>query len=404
MKLNGLVDLTLFLGAYVAIFLGIFSIAYLYRRIRNNGYLPATALLIIALPYAIGIALSSQFLFSQSNERTSQQTDLLIIGAAALSIMLGTSVTYAFPKRANRRSGRRTVRVPFRALSALCAITATLVLVYPSALFHVLGTITPDNQVKLAQSLVAGALLLYAIDKRVRHAPSIEEVRTEDPRPPVVYLRAFNQEEEFFSYGTRSWKEILIGMALRRNERPALSIEEFLGDAIGSQIGPFVALGSPEDYIPPVGAARTYAADNNWQEYFLKLAREASLFVLQVNHSSNLSWELSTLQRMGLERRVVIVTKPDAGIIARMRIRIFRLFRGIEPPPEWGVFVNELQLLGYGIEIPDPGPGAVITFDQDASALVLAQLASTPEEYVSAISSWVCQRKVLRKDELPWYG
>jgi hypothetical protein len=75
----------------------------------------------------------------------------------------------------------------------LCAITAVLVLVYPSALFHVVGTITPDNQVKLAQSLVAGALLLYAIDKRVRHAPSIEDVRTEDPRPPVMYLRAFNQ-------------------------------------------------------------------------------------------------------------------------------------------------------------------------------------------------------------------
>jgi hypothetical protein len=380
MKLNGVLDFI----SFFLILVGVCSSPFFYRCLRSKGYLPTSSVLMMAVILGLSLAVgrtSSQFMFSHSTEQTTHQFGPLIVGT--LWITLYTSMAWALPKRANRRYGKRKVLVPFRVLSAACAITAVLVL------FLDLETTNRETKVKAAQGLIAGCLIFYAIHRRVRHASSIEEVKTQDPRPPVIYLRAFNQEEEFFSYGTRSWKEVLIGMALRRNEKPALSLEEFLHDAIVSKLGPFLALGSPEDYVPPAGAVRSYADDNTWQEYFVKLAKEARCFLLEVNHSSNLAWELSTLHNMGLGHKIIIVRKPHHSITARIKIWIFRLIRGIKRPPDWAAFTSEMRSLGYSIDIPDPGSGSVIAFNQSGSALALTRFASTPEQYVGAVSSWL---------------
>jgi hypothetical protein len=36
----------------------------------------------------------------------------------------------------------------------------------------------------------------------------------------------------------------------------------------------------------------------------------------------------------------------------------------------------------------DPGPGAVVTFDDSAKSVVLTRYAKTPEEFVGAMLSW----------------
>jgi hypothetical protein len=43
--------------------------------------------------------------------------------------------------------------------------------------------------------------------------------------------------------------------------------DEYFRPAMTSSVGPFVALGNPEDYIPSEGAFRLYANDSDWKEH-----------------------------------------------------------------------------------------------------------------------------------------
>jgi hypothetical protein len=52
-----------------------------------------------------------------------------------------------------------------------------------------------------------------------------------------------------------------------------------------------VALGSPEDYLAPAGAARLYAKDSDWTQHVDLLARNARSIVVEVGASANLRWE-----------------------------------------------------------------------------------------------------------------
>lgn len=44
-------------------------------------------------------------------------------------------------------------------------------------------------------------------------------------------------------------------------QRVAVPFEQYFHGSIEISLGPFVALGSPEDYVPPHGAVRHYATD-----------------------------------------------------------------------------------------------------------------------------------------------
>ncbi|HEY4962907.1 MAG TPA: hypothetical protein VII29_18780, partial [Terriglobales bacterium] len=68
-------------------------------------------------------------------------------------------------------------------------------------------------------------------------------------------------------------------------EDPTISIpfEAYLGGAFRERIGPFIALGNPEDYLPPEGANRTYVDDEGWYEYFERIARRAACMAMSVS-------------------------------------------------------------------------------------------------------------------------
>lgn len=84
--------------------------------------------------------------------------------------------------------------------------------------------------------------------------------------------------------GTTAW----ISSIVRAAERHTRTVEELLGSAITASLGPFVAFGSPLDYVPPDGAARLYAADDRWENEFLDLAGRARILLTVPQCSSNL--------------------------------------------------------------------------------------------------------------------
>ena len=131
-------------------------------------------------------------------------------------------------------------------------------------------------------ALVVAPTGLYLIRRRQRAkaALPVEEIPRMDSRPGALYLRAFLQESRFFVIGpkskcganARSWHAAVA----KPEENIGVTFEEYLAEALSNSIGPFVALGIPEDYLPPEGALRAYADDTHWKELFHRFARRSA--------------------------------------------------------------------------------------------------------------------------------
>jgi hypothetical protein len=177
--------------------------------------------------------------------------------------------------------------------------------------------------------------------------------------------------------------------------------EVYLGSEFRERIGPFIALGNPEDYLPPEGAIRTYADDEGWYEYFERLARQAICMVMPVSNSGNLQRELAFLRGEGLQQRLFIFTplwRPGdvrAPFPARASFwivsRLYGLTGSSAPVASWNQLAENLARLGFDLG-EDPGRGAVVTFDSEGKAMVLVTAAETPPDFVEPLREHLMRR------------
>jgi hypothetical protein len=227
--------------------------------------------------------------------------------------------------------------------------------------------------------------------------PTFEQVVSEDPRPAVLYLRAFLHESDAFMWGAST----KVASYRRRAADPDdkyldVTFEEYLHASFAAQIGPFVALGDPTDALPQEGAARLYARDEDWQQQFLTLADTAAAIVMHVNRSEALAWELTTIRRQGWQTKLFVITPPiskweqvafrpiwepvaypliDAAKRAAKGIRV----------TDWNSFRADLHAAGLQTDLDPPGPGAVVSFDAAGRARIITRDAIEPDEFVTPI-------------------
>jgi hypothetical protein len=109
-----------------------------------------------------------------------------------------------------------------------------------------------------------------------RHTrPSVEFVLTRDNRNPFLFLRSFKDDS--------------------RNK----SIEQSL--AILDNLGPLIALGSPQDELPEeLGAYRSYVDDDKWKQTAIDYMERARMILLFPATSRWIEWELITIVERGL--------------------------------------------------------------------------------------------------------
>lgn len=194
-------------------------------------------------------------------------------------------------------------------------------------------TAPPENRtvgnvlalLSFASGLAVGGMGLINVGKRIKGQVAIEDVARSDPRRPVLFLRPFVADIQPFVQGPSSkygkyssgaqqamthLRSLADTEGNRLDEDPTISIpfEMYLGPACRERIGPLIALGNPEDYLPPEGAIRTYTQDEGWYEYFERLARRAGAVVMPLSSSDNLLQELTFLRREGLQRRLFVFT------------------------------------------------------------------------------------------------
>lgn len=388
-----------------------------YGQIRRRGYSPskATTLVFCVGVLAVLAPIGTAFLVRQAGGVWGiLEMAILYVGLPIACMGLGCTVLVRkLPKREFRVSGRRRVGFPFVSLgylviaSGIALVVATLMLAPPER-----RTVGNVLRLLLVGVICAGAgKALIATGNRVGNQPSIEESARLDARPPVLFLRPFVADQIPFvrgpssKYGCYSTNTQKVFTALRstsdadgnkREEDPIISImfEVYFTRTFQDRIGPFVALGNPEDYLPPEGATRTYADDEGWYQYFERLARQAVCIVMPVSCSDNLQRELEFLRSEGLQQRLLVFTPlwmaTDERLPFPTRASLWIVSRlyGISNPmaqlSNWSHLGGKLAKLGFELGA-DPGRGAVVTFDSGGKAMVLATGADTPSGFVEPV-------------------
>ena len=122
-------------------------------------------------------------------------------------------------------------------------------------------------------------------------AVSAKDALEKDPRPPIIYLRSF-QDDGIFNPGAfflaNDWLRTL-------GEKTA---EDNLSGML-APFGPVVAIGRPEEEMPEVGAARIYVGDDHWQDLIKDLLSDrGALAVFQAGGTKGLRWELESVAAM----------------------------------------------------------------------------------------------------------
>lgn len=369
----------------------------LWRRAQRKGYRgPAVPAILVAIPVLVfGGALAGAIALAGGETRTAPSAWFLfrlwagVLGAEAVSGLIALLVVTLLPERRHRPDGDRKVRFPFRTLGRLALVLAV---VAPVA-WLITRPQDWETAIRLPLSLVPVAYFCLSAanrkDKPVRDAPL-----REDPRAPVLYMRGFAQELTPFARRPDAPGDVAAGRvldALNAQQRRYATFEEYLEPTVRVALGPWYGLGNLTDYLPPDGIVRFYTGDGEWRVKFRRLV-EASVCVIAVPGSwPNLTWELHTVKESKAQQRLFLLTPPVAGPwksrlgrwaswLAGTRQDTWQDFTAAAAVPDSKEDVHAGYELGG-----DPGPGAVVTFDEQARAIVLVRGAVTPGDYVAAI-------------------
>jgi hypothetical protein len=341
--------------------------ARLYKRLRRavqqRGYKSP-----VVLNGAAVAAFTLPFVFTLVLVRIVGKNDDALWWILAFFLAVPLALTFAtrlLPVRNPRTAGRRVVRFPYRPVGYVLLGAAL-------AIWTAAGITNKPGLFQLGIQFALGGLGCLGIARRFA-APDASLVLAQDPRPPVLYLRPFQHEEEPFAELPWRWQNFWANVQniIHHGSWRLLTLEQYLATEISIRIGPFVALGNPIDFVPPEGAARTYVADEEWTKYFEEMVRRARCTVMMAISSEHVLWELAQIRALGLEQKLFVLTKP----------RLKRKTRTID----WFPFATALRHAGYEPSDEDPGPGAVIAFEGRGHALVLERDTKSAAETVDAL-------------------
>lgn len=156
-----------------------------------------------------------------------------------------------------------------------------------------------DNWATVAGPLVFGASLWLVTYGRRMRVSGAERVLAEDVRAPIVYLRPFGADRAQIANRWSSRLRISLREGLEK------TYEERLARTL-RRIGPFVAVGDPTESLPLIGAARVYAADEEWQETVDELTARAGVLLVHAGEGDGLAWEVQHVTELDAPERVIL--------------------------------------------------------------------------------------------------
>jgi hypothetical protein len=125
--------------------------------------------------------------------------------------------------------------------------------------------------------------------------------------------------------------------------------------------GPFVAIATPNEKLPQIGAARKSFADGEWQDAVLAWAKSAQLISIFVGPTNWVTWEISQVVSLNLTDR----------LITAMKQRLATLVQAMASTP-WSAALNQMA-----------GARSVraILLESDGSILVIRSVLRNRDSY-----------------------
>lgn len=167
--------------------------------------------------------------------------------------------------------------------------------------------------VGLAILYLPAALLQFCAQALRRQArklsrQSLEAQIERDPRPPILFLRSFADDQVTLPK-QGFWTRFLRGEPEERR-LDHLLVENF------SRYGPVVAIGRPSERDLPFGAARIYVGDDAWRDQVKTLADRAGHIVIVADPTPGVAWELETMLDQLLREKTLILAGPGQDVLA----------------------------------------------------------------------------------------
>lgn len=135
----------------------------------------------------------------------------------------------------------------------------------------------------------------------------------DDPRPPVLYLRSFEDDAVPLATIVSARRPFLELLSIRGAD----PFEESLAWEL-TAYGPVVAVARPGHSSASLGAAREHLSDETWQAQVSERMAAAALIVVAIGETAGLRWELTGIVRSGWLTKALFVFPPvEADLLER---------------------------------------------------------------------------------------
>jgi len=132
----------------------------------------------------------------------------------------------------------------------------------------------------------------------------------EDSRPPVLYLRSFQDDQKAAVSPGESGLQMFTGTAATEEEQLCRAL---------SELGPFITIGRPGEKLPELGAARFYVSHEEWQDRVRELMNRSQLVVLRVGQTPGFFWEVQRAAQSIAPQKLVFLLPYSPDIYEQFR-------------------------------------------------------------------------------------
>jgi hypothetical protein len=174
-------------------------------------------------------------------------------------------------------------------------------------------------------ALIDIASVYFFLRARVEFQPKAEALLQSDPRSPVLFLRSFSEDERV------SFKE-----AMTQETLFDVSLEDGLARHFSST-GPFIAVGSPGQAVPVLGAARASLSNAEWQSKVVDWMDSASLIIIVPGITHFVEWEFRQIVQRGHAGKLILLFRPLATICQIVFNWLRLLFSTLRGVPTWTI-------------------------------------------------------------------
>jgi hypothetical protein len=208
-----------------------------------------------------------------------------------------------------------------------------------------------------------GRLMLALARRTMRR--SLQDVQNEDERAPILFLRSFLDDMVALTPRRFLFEQWLLDGTSRSMTLDYLILSE------GTEYGPTVALGNPDDPAPPYGVFRGYFDHASWRRAVADLSERSSAVIVALDATEGIDWEISHIVSNQFVSKTLFLLAPGDVGSERGELLLGRVLRACGQP--------------HKVDLPATGQ-RVIGFWTNADGNMELLMVATPDVYAYLVA------------------